>query len=105
MMNSDLIKIVHTSNLPKNFRFQRWEGQVIFNAINKDGSLRSEYVIQLLVAPDEISDYDLKKSDVIAHKSIVIDQRDILDKKPEEFVRLIQSKLQSAIQELQEQIK
>lgn len=103
-MNTTIFEIVHSNNLPKNFRFQQFEGRKVFDGTNQDGSPRAEYVMMLLVAPEEISDYNLKKSDVIAQKAIVINHTEIITKSREDIVKLLRERIQGAISSLQEEI-
>lgn len=104
-MNNEFASFVHKFKLPKDFRFQTFNGQIIFEAINQDGSPRTEYVINLLMAPNNISDYELKRSDVIAHKSIVFTQKEAMNENYEDLCRLIQVRISEAVVSLQSEMQ
>lgn len=80
------------SILPKGMRFLTWEGRRVFQSRElTDGTLKSCYEVYIICAPEEISDFDLKRSDVTASHVIEFP----IDCTPQQFKMLLAQGIQT----------
>jgi len=103
-MKLAIYEVLETINLPNNFRFFQFDGRKIFDEWNQDGTRTERLQCQLLVAPKEISDYDLKRTDIIASRLITFESNELNVNYPKDLMNLVKDKLKIAIDELQQEI-
>ncbi len=98
MINSEIIQAVlsKSKNLPKDFRIMQFNGIKIFENYNLG------YQLEILNCPDEISDSDLQRSDVIKSKVVTIKYEELGSLQPNDLMNLIRNKILDAIKELKE---
>lgn len=92
MINAEIIEV--QSKLPKGMRFLTWEGRRIFQPIDSEGTLKNCYEVYIICAPEEISDSDLKMSDVTASHAIEFP----IDCTPQQFKMILAQGIQEFLE-------
>lgn len=98
MIPNEAIHIIESKSigLPKGWRFYQYEGRKVFNSIDDP----NKYWLQLIKAPEEISDYDLKRSDIIETKDICIEINALNHPNAKALMNHISEQLRKAISEI-----